>query len=369
VQNQFEDIRKEPLITRKWNFTVQDSINYPKGILITGANSFIGVHIANELIKNYKGSIHLLVRANDYNSGLEKIANAFDQWHLPSFSAEKYNVHIGDVFKQQFGLGITEFKEINKSVDTVIHLAMNPVYHLPYSYFKDNWLPELEKMISFCGNPENPKTLHYASSFNANFFTTDEDFLSLNLNAWQSGYAGFKWVVNKVLYNAFDKNLTGCIYDIPLVLGSVDKGLCPNNYSIWHILNIFLKTKLYFPFSFRIIPVDVLAQVIIANILSKEPQSFIRPALPEAITEKQFALKARLIGLKKSGMEDVKLIFPGKLRFDFMVPPNFYQLLEKVNSLKEFFPSNFNCNTFPSTKKVFNANLRRYISDKPEIFK
>jgi hypothetical protein len=220
-------------------------------------------------------------------------------------------------------------------------------------------------MIQFCGDTDTPKILHYASSFNANFFVQNKDFEALNSNAWQSGYAGFKWVANKTLQNAFDQNLTGCIYDIPLVLGSEEYGICPTHYSIWMILDMFLKTGLFFPFQFRMIPVDILAEIFVHNIAeqkSGQGESFLRPVLEKPVTDQLFSsLAASLLGLKEGGLHDVKDACRNKLRADFMVPENFYELLEKVNGLPAIFPEGFDTSGLPETVMVFMSNLNRVL--------
>jgi hypothetical protein len=269
------------------------------------------------------------------------------------------------------GLHIIEYQQIQKQVGFVLHLAMNPLYHLPYTHFKRLWLPELARMISFCGTNDNLKSLHYPGSYNANFFTDEEDFQKLNANAWQSGYAGFKWVARQVLSNAYEQNLNGCHYDIPLVVGAQEKGLCPAHYSIWHILDMFLKTGFYIPFAFRIIPVDVLAEVIVMNLLEDKNgkgKRFIRPILNEAVTDIQFSnTVANILGLRKTTPEILREAYHSKHRFDFMFPEEFYEMIGKVNALPVVWPDGFNKQKLPSTQMAFLSNLNRILSHKTEI--
>lgn len=360
------DIRKEPIINKKWNFesTLKD---FPEGILITGPNSFIGVHIIEYLQRNYKIPLHLLIRAENENSAIKKMESSYQKWGLGNFTNNDIRFYLGNVCDENFGLSDADFQNLTDQTGTVIHLAMNPLYHLPYDFFRKNWLPELEKMIEFCGNHHNPKSLHYSSSFNAAFFKTENDFASVNSNAWQSGYAAFKWVATKAILNAFSQNMKGCLYDIPLVVGSLDKGLCPDNYSIWQILNIFLSTGFYFPFSFRIIPVNVLSECICLNILNEKNGKGIqlcRPVFNEPVTETMFEKTAQMLGLQKAEKEEVRNLFTKKLRFDFMIPPSFYRLIEILNTMEAIFPVNFETNKLHSTKNVFNVNVSEFLREK-----
>ncbi len=362
-----EDIRTESLIHKKWNTVVSHNSKYPGGILVTGANSFIGVHVVKKLRETQPGKIHLLLRAPSIGEAIGKMIQAYSQWGLEDFNPVDFCIHLGDVTMNRMNLNAKEFKMVKSETGTVIHLAMTPLYHLPYHHFQRVWIPELERMISFCADPESPKSLHYASSFNASFFQTDQDFKALNTNAWQSGYAGFKWVAGQAIRNAMDQGLKGCIYDIPLVLGSEKNGLCPNHYSIWHILDIFLKTGYYFPFSFRVIPVDILAEIIVLKILKENHEGLIRPLLDEPVTDSLLSrTAAHLLGLKEADIQTVKDACVNKLRFDFMIPVNFYELLEKVNHLPAKFPAGFNPANLPTTLSVFMSNLNRVISRKHE---
>ena len=368
-----EDIRKESLISKRWNWSGHGQKALADGILVTGANSFIGCHVVRQLAEVFPGRVHLLLRAPNLPGAVLKMQHAFEQWGLGFFNPNGFFIHTGDVCAVNLGLTIREYAEIDREVGQVIHLAMTPMYHLPYHHFKRIWIPELERMIRFCGDPDHPKFLHYASSFNANFFQEEEDFMALNTNAWQSGYAGFKWVTNRAIANAMRQNLIACIYDIPLVLGSESNGLCPGHYSIWMILDIFLKTGLYFPFRFNIIPVDKLADVIVFNALKvKEgcPSQFSRPFMADPVDDELFArTAANLLGLQKAGLEEVRKTCHNKLRFDFMMPGNFYDLMKKVNSLPAVFPDGFERGYLPQTPMVFMSNLNRIMSVRNEMIK
>jgi len=373
MSSKAEDIRKESLVSRKWNFKKTFLSDYPGGVLVTGANSFLGVHVVKSLLAHDVGPVHLLLRATTVPEAVARMRQANLNWGLGEFDPDKVTIHLGDVSRNMMGLSHMEFRFLAGHTGAVIHLAMTPLYHLPYEHFKRVWVPELERMIAFCGDTEYPKTLHYSSSFNANFFQTDEDFQVLNNNAWQSGYAGFKWVAGKALENAFEQNLRGAIYDIPLVLGTEEKGICPKHYSIWMILDIFLKTRHYFPFSFRVMPVDRLAEVMVYNIRQEREgrgAAFIRPFLDEPVTDGLFSLTvAGMLGLQRSDLETVRGLCQNRLRFDFLLPENFYELMEKVNCLPAVFPEGYDAGRLPLTAMVFMSNLNRIMSTNKEMIK
>ena len=361
MNKDFIDIRNEPLITKKWHFKNTGLTNRKDDILITGANSFLGTHVVKVLQQKWPGKIHLLVRGENSQTAITKMETAFNAWNLGVFKTG-YNtkIYFGEVCKPQMGLPTETYNELYNNVGFVLPLAMVPLYHIPYSRYQSQWLPELEQMINFCGG-DNVKSLHYPSSYNANFFTTDEDFKQLNSNCWQSGYAGFKWVANRVIENAFNQGLKGCIYDIPLVVGSVYDGRCPENYSIWHILDLFLQTGYFIPYAFRIIPVDILAEIIVSNLLEGKKgkgERFIRPVLKEPITHDHFRQFAKnLFGLNLTDRQTMYNAAVSKRRFSFMIPENFNALLEKVNELPSVMPVNEITENLPDSSLVFLSNI------------
>lgn len=366
MKNDSSDIRNEPLITKKWSFTT-GALNRKDDILITGPNSFIGVHVIKILQQKWTGTIHLLIRGNDRQTAITKMETAFNMWKLGNFeTGNNIKIYTGEVCKPQMGLPDEIYNKLHKNVGFVLHLAGVPLYHLPYPRYKNQWLPELEQMINFCRG-SNVKSLHYSSSYNANFLTTDTDFDSLNSNCWQSGYAGFKWVASRVIENAFNQGLKGCIYDIPLVVGSVSDGLCPENYSIWHILDLFLQTGYFIPYAFRIIPIDILAEIIVLNLikdLKNNGEKFIRPALNQPITHEHFQQFAiNLFGLKLTDRETMFNASVSKRKFRFMIPENFNALLEKVNALPPVMPHGITPEILPDSSLVFLSNLNNRLSE------
>ena len=146
-----EDIRKEPLIRKRWGFIKTKPSTYSDGILVTGPNSFLGSHIVKLLQSKWKGEIHLLLRSTSQKEAIKKMKDAFNSWELGNFDADNFSIHLGDVSLNMMGLSNTEYSDLKRNVGFVLHLAMNPLYHLPYAHFNRLWLPELSRMISFCG--------------------------------------------------------------------------------------------------------------------------------------------------------------------------------------------------------------------------
>ncbi len=358
---------KEVLSIKKRSIKKLRPSDYADGILVTGANSFIGTHVVRELAKRWKGSIHLLIRASTVADASYKMNHVLKKWVDGSVTASKLFIHSGDMTIKNMGLKAKEYELLKKETGFVLHLSMTPMYNLPYSHFKRLWLPELHRMIEFCNDNGYPKSLHYLSTFLTVLINCKEEYFDkLNINIWQSGYAGFKRVANKILETAFSRNLKGCLYNVPFVLGTHEKGLCPVHYPIWQLIDVFLKTGLYTDFTFRIIPVDILSEVIVKNLLNDRQGNgsrLIVPVLNEPVTHRQLGnMVAGILGLRHASPEKLKEAFADKKNFDYIIPSGFTGMLEKLNNLSALWPEGFQTQKLPPAHLVFLSNLNRILA-------
>ena len=133
---------------------------------------------------------------------------------------------------------------------------------------------------------------------------------------------------------------------------------------------MFLKTGVYIDFEFKIIPIDVLSEIIVTNLLNDKQnkgESFIRPLLPESVTDVLLSnTVANILGMKRGDPATLRELFYSKPRFDFMIPDNFYELLAKVNILHAVMPESLKEIHMPSTPMLFLSNLNRILSQKNE---
>ncbi len=357
----FFDIRNEEVLKRDWSYEKIVSDKYAKGLLVIGATSFIGAQTLTELFDMWNNDIHILVRAKNKQAAIEKMDGIFEKWQLPPCQHDKLIYHVGDLFEEKWGLSDEEYLSIQKSTGYVVHFAIYARYHLPYSHFKKEWLPDFLNMMDYCSNPEYPKSFHYPSSYSSHFLEEDEDFRRLNTSVWHSGYTGFKWVTEKILRQAISANLRGCIYDIPLVIGSHKNGIGPDAYFTWQITELFLKTGIYTDFDIKVISVDVLGKIIAQNItneLSGCASNYIRPVFPDSITQNDFLkfVKGRF-ELKHGTVKDIlkKVSKPG--RVSFIMPDDFYELIKKIHKFKPIYPLNLDTSEFPTGVETWRKNL------------
>lgn len=357
----FYDLRKEEVLQKDWSFTKIPSQKYASGLLVIGATSFIGAQTLTELFKIWENPIHVLVRAENVEAAKKRMDEIFAKWQLPACQHNKLTYHVGDVLAENWGLSEKEYFDIQKSVGFVVHFAIYARYHLPYSHFKKEWLPDFLRMMDYCSNPDYPKSFHYPSSYSSHFLETDKDFERLNTSVWHSGYTGFKWVTEQILRQSISANFRGAIYDIPLVIGSVKNGIGPDAYFTWQVAELFIKTGIYIDFNFKVISVDVLAKIIAQNLLNDLnncASTYVRPVFPDAITQDHFLEFAqKRFNLRHGTVKDIirRVNKPG--RVSFIMPDDFYEIIERVHKFKHIYPLNLDTSDFPTGVETWHKNL------------
>ncbi len=356
------DIRLEPVLQGDWTFQRAPREAYAPGVLITGPNSFIGIFVLDQLLRQHQGPIHCLMRARSQEHAAERLRAAALRWGLELGPLERAVLHVGEVTQPRWGLSAEEYDGVRQAVGSVVHLALNARYFLPYSHYRDTWLPELVTMIGYCADPSAPKALHYPGSYNSHFFTDAASFARLHQSAWHSGYTGFKWVTEQLLRRAFGGNLEGCLYDIPLVFGAASTGLCPDTYSARHILHAFMQTGIAVPFKFKIVTVDALARIIAANVLlpAGENLRYVRPVLDGWITREELIACLPAGSIREGTHDELMSRSAERMKAGYLLPADFEQLIESVHALPAIVPPSFDSRSLPDPHDAFAVNVRAW---------
>jgi thioester reductase-like protein len=96
-------------------------------IFLTGCTGYIGAHIASNLLKAHSGPLNVLVRARDEQEAKARLWRAL-QIHLdfPQFESHLHSrirIFRGDLTGALFGLDASEYDQLVRSTDSVIHCA------------------------------------------------------------------------------------------------------------------------------------------------------------------------------------------------------------------------------------------------------
>lgn len=364
------DVRLEPLLHHGWTFPSHAHGSRKTDLLLTGPNAFIGVFVLKELLDQWPGEIHCLLRADSREHAMERIQEAASRWKLAPLELDAVHFHLGHCTLPSWGLPPDEVEELYSGIGTVLHFALTARYDIPYAYYQRTWLPELVRMIDFCADPDNPKSLHYPGSYNSHFLVEPSDFERLDTTAWHSGYTGFKWVTEIILRRAFSGNLPGSYYDIPLVFGTLESGISPPQYSARHIVDIFLDAGVGIEFEFRIMTVDILAKIITCNVLQDlngRALNYIRPVFREAISYPDFAgcVKGRYT-TRIGTWQDLIQATENTVKTTFLLPRDFTRIIKQAHDLPPILPPGMDTHGFPNAIEAFKKNLMTWLMQREE---
>ncbi|MBR1539730.1 MAG: amino acid adenylation domain-containing protein [Clostridia bacterium] len=126
---------------------------HPRGILLTGATGFLGIHLLEEFIKNETCNIYCLVRTETGISSDEKL-----EQKLKFYFGDKYLKYInqrifcvtGDITKTNFGLSTNNASELANAIDIVVNSAANVAHFGDFKKSYETNVISVKHMIAFC---------------------------------------------------------------------------------------------------------------------------------------------------------------------------------------------------------------------------
>jgi len=149
-----------------------------KGVLLTGANGFLGRFLLLELLSKLQGSssnsnsssssssskIYCLVRARDDAAAKTRLWEAVGASLLQPYE-ERIVVLAGDVSQPRLGLNSKAYVSLTEKVDLVLHAGALVNHNLSYrELFGPNVLGTTNIMQFCLSPPSKPKPLHFISS-------------------------------------------------------------------------------------------------------------------------------------------------------------------------------------------------------------
>lgn len=228
------------------------SLSYKNGdaILITGATSFLGIHIISELIKKTDKKIYCLIRKMDK---FERFIKDFTDLDINS---RRLIPVFGDITKENLNLDSLLLKDIKDNVSDIIHCAADVTFFCPWERSKEI------NHIGTCNVIELAKAtkakLHHIStmSVSGDILTkqTKEypEFTEKDLYIGQlykeNVYAHSKYLAEKEVIKAIrNDDLNASIYRIANLTWRASDGKFQENYltnDLYNLTKVMVKYKL-----------------------------------------------------------------------------------------------------------------------------
>ena len=134
-------------------------------VLLTGFTGFLGAHVLDSFLKKEKGRIYCLIRDKNEMSAEQRLKNV-----LNFYFENKYDKYIGnriilvkgDITLPNLGLENTQYQDLAKNIDTVIHSAALVKHFGTFKEFEDINIKGTQKIVDFC-KQFNLKLLHIST--------------------------------------------------------------------------------------------------------------------------------------------------------------------------------------------------------------
>jgi amino acid adenylation domain-containing protein/thioester reductase-like protein len=239
-------------------------------VIVTGANSFVGVHIVEALLAWGASEVACLVRDGDGQSAAERFAHALRENRLEHLDLNRVRVYAADITRPSLGLAVEVYEHLDREFGALVHNAANVNHVLDYeSLARDNVEPIFE-CLRLCEG-RSKKIFNFVSTLSASS-TISDDGRVLELPAAQTppiyiknGYNLSKWVGERILERARERGVRVNVYRPGNISFNSLTGVCqPHKNRLMLMLkgSIQLGQVPEFALNFDLMPVDFLARFI-----------------------------------------------------------------------------------------------------------
>ncbi|MCK4608843.1 MAG: thioester reductase domain-containing protein, partial [Gammaproteobacteria bacterium] len=209
----------------------------PQHVFLTGSTGFLGKYLLAELLQKTEATIHCLVRGDDAAAAFKRLQDSMVAYGLwdESYGARIILV-LGDISLPRFGLSLDQFNALSATIDVIYHNAVAMNHVAPYKTLEAANVRGTEEILRLACTTK-PKPVHYVST--AGVFSetgktepveiTEQTPIKSERHYHSSGYAGTKWVAEKLVLLARDRGIECNIYRLGLVIGDSKTGKYAEN--------------------------------------------------------------------------------------------------------------------------------------------
>ncbi|WP_212626092.1 non-ribosomal peptide synthetase [Pseudomonas sp. PP3] len=249
-------------------------------VIVTGANSFVGVHIVEALLAWGASEVACLVRDGNGQSAVERFAQALRENRLAHLDLSRVRVYAADITQPCLGLADETYQRLDREFGALVHNAANVNHVLDYaSLARDNVEPIFE-CLRLCEG-QSKKIFNFVSTLSASStITADGQVLELPAAPTppiyiKNGYNLSKWVGERILERARERGVQVNLYRPGNISFNSLTGVCqPHKNRLMLMLkgSIQLGQVPEFALNFDLMPVDFLARFIAFHASRYQPE-------------------------------------------------------------------------------------------------
>lgn len=239
-------------------------------VIVTGANSFVGVHIVEALLGWGASEVACLVRDGAGQTAAQRFAQALRENRLEHLDLSRVRVYAADISRPQLGLGDEDYQRLDREFGALVHNAANVNHVLDYESLAADNVEPIFALLKLCEG-QRKKVFNFVSTLSASS-TVDDVGRVLELPAAatppiyiRNGYNLSKWVGERILERARERGVRVNLYRPGNISFNSLSGVCqPHKNRLMLMLkgSIQLGQVPAFALNFDLMPVDFLARFI-----------------------------------------------------------------------------------------------------------
>lgn len=239
-------------------------------VVVTGANSFLGVHIVEALLEWGATEVACLVRATATQSAAERFAQALRENRLEHLDLSRVTVYPADIRRPQLGLSAPVYERIDREFGALVHNAANVNHVMDYpALARDNVEPIFECLRLCEGRSKKlfnfVSTLSASSAIDAQGRVLEQPPADTPPIYIRNGYNLSKWVAERLLERARELGVWVNLYRPGNISFNSRSGVCqPHKNRLMLMLkgSLQLGQVPQLALNFDLMPVDFLARFI-----------------------------------------------------------------------------------------------------------
>ncbi|NVZ23831.1 non-ribosomal peptide synthetase [Pseudomonas costantinii] len=123
----------------------KDRAGDPRKVIVTGANSFVGVHLVEALLAGGAQEVACLVREHPGYSAVARFTQALREYRLEHLDLSRVQVYAADISRPRLGLTCEVYERLARNHGVLVHNAARVNHVMDYaSLARDNVEPVLE---------------------------------------------------------------------------------------------------------------------------------------------------------------------------------------------------------------------------------
>ena len=290
-----DDAVLDTSILPAWNTTPKKNCN---AVLLTGSAGFLGGHLLAELLAKSDRPVYCLIRPHDTESLQEHQYSALHRLHLDGalIHGDRIRPIGGDLSEPNLGMSPLDYKRILENCSHIIHCGAYVHHIYPYSRLKHANSRSTLDLIKLALRG-HPKKLCFISTVSA-VAQENGDGIGYEGQVAETpapffgGYAMSKWVSERLLQQAFDRDMSGLILRPGNIFANSETGISSpvtSNFALL-MMRAYLDTGLApnLDLVFEAVPVNQLAEAIVATSLGDTNRTMLNLSNPKEISLQEY---------------------------------------------------------------------------------